>query len=212
MLLLADLPGLVGALVCHRIPDRSFTAGSVPPAFCARCLGIYMGFGLAIAAILALSRTVPRGAPRGKNLVVPLILALITFLTFETGPLAIPAIAQWKLIRFSSGVLLGAAIAEGLLPAALALLSGKAPAVSGDGGCHRGPAQQLLCALAALGVALAWVGAGAAAGTETLTLASPLLRGAEWLALLSLAVLYGLVIVAVAAVLWRRLRSPASAR
>jgi uncharacterized membrane protein len=44
--------GLVYALyspVCHQLPSRSLWAWGFPLAVCARCLGIYLGFGAGVA-------------------------------------------------------------------------------------------------------------------------------------------------------------------
>jgi len=49
---------LVYSLVCHQIPERSLSVAGGPLAVCARCVGLYLGgvLGLAAAAALVVGR------------------------------------------------------------------------------------------------------------------------------------------------------------
>jgi len=50
---------LVGSVVCHQRPDRSFSPWGVQMPVCARCAGLYMGGALGVALVGV------RGARRG---------------------------------------------------------------------------------------------------------------------------------------------------
>ena len=41
---------LLGGVVCHQRPDRSFHPGGVKMPVCARCAGLYLGAGLGVLA------------------------------------------------------------------------------------------------------------------------------------------------------------------
>ena len=45
---LAALPYLVGSLVCHQIPERSFHLAGAQLPVCARCTGLYLGGALGL--------------------------------------------------------------------------------------------------------------------------------------------------------------------
>jgi uncharacterized membrane protein len=47
---------LVGYTICHQIPARSFSMGSVHLPLCARCTGTYLGVAIAFAAFALLGR------------------------------------------------------------------------------------------------------------------------------------------------------------
>src|SRR3954447_8038652 len=42
---------VVGSVVCHQKPERSFTLAGQPLPVCARCTGIYIGAALAVLAM-----------------------------------------------------------------------------------------------------------------------------------------------------------------
>lgn len=44
---------VVGSLVCHQLPERSFHIGAFQLAVCARCVGIYAGAAIGALAVAA---------------------------------------------------------------------------------------------------------------------------------------------------------------
>jgi uncharacterized membrane protein len=46
---LGALPYLVGSVVCHQIPERSFHLAGAQLPVCARCTGLYLGAALGLA-------------------------------------------------------------------------------------------------------------------------------------------------------------------
>lgn len=106
-------------LVCHQIPERSFYLADYPLAVCARCLGLYAGFG-AGALVFPLWRslaTTREFAPPARRW---LILALAPTI-FDVGF----DFVNWRENTFASragtGLLLGAALAFYVLPALISL-------------------------------------------------------------------------------------------
>lgn len=55
---------LIGSVVCHQRPDRSFHPGGVQMPVCARCAGLYLGAGVGVLAAGARRR---RGAGPGRT-------------------------------------------------------------------------------------------------------------------------------------------------
>ncbi len=47
---------LLGGVVCHQLPDRSFHPAGVQMPVCARCAGLYFGAGLGVLAAAAFRR------------------------------------------------------------------------------------------------------------------------------------------------------------
>ena len=62
---------LIGSLVCHQLPDRSFHLGGIQLPVCARCLGIYAGsaVGAVIGAVLWSGRRATPAAPMPRRMV-----------------------------------------------------------------------------------------------------------------------------------------------
>jgi uncharacterized membrane protein len=77
--------------VCHQLPSRSFQAWGFPLGVCARCLGIYLGFGAGLALY---------PAARGFHCVR--LPATKTFLAFS-APIVIDTAATFLGIWDSSG-------------------------------------------------------------------------------------------------------------
>jgi uncharacterized membrane protein len=94
---------VLGSVLCHQRPERSFHMWTVQLPVCARCTGVYLG---AAAAGLAGVRLSSRRA-------APLLAALPTVLTlaFEWGTGRTPA--NW--VRAAAGVPLGAVVMMVLL-------------------------------------------------------------------------------------------------
>ena len=55
---------LLGGVVCHQRPDRSFHPGGVKMPVCARCAGLYLGAGLGVLAAAGFRRR--RGGPADR--------------------------------------------------------------------------------------------------------------------------------------------------
>ena len=62
---------LIGSLVCHQLPDRSFHLGGIQLPVCARCLGIYAGsaVGAVIGAVLWSGRRATPATPISRRMV-----------------------------------------------------------------------------------------------------------------------------------------------
>jgi uncharacterized membrane protein len=61
---LGGLSYVIGSLVCHQRPERSFHAAGVQYPVCARCTGIYLGAALGVALAVGLwGFSVPRRLP-----------------------------------------------------------------------------------------------------------------------------------------------------
>ena len=108
---LSGITYLVGSLLCHQRPDRSFHAGVAQVPVCARCCGIYLG---AVAG--ALRAVVMSGALDGsrlwtraglRNLLV--ISAVPTALTWVLEAAGIWAASN--VVRFVAALPVGAAVA-----------------------------------------------------------------------------------------------------
>src|SRR5690349_9029633 len=65
---LGGLTYVIGSLVCHQRPERSFHAEGVQYPVCARCTGIYLGAALGAAIAIALW-----GASRRRRLPVAVV-------------------------------------------------------------------------------------------------------------------------------------------
>ena len=96
-----------GSLICHQIPERSFHLQAYQLPVCARCFGIYAGFG---AATVWAGRSVPRR--------VRLITALAAM------PTVVTVVLEWagvwypsNLTRAIAGAILGGAVALALMSA-----------------------------------------------------------------------------------------------
>lgn len=104
------------SVVCHQMPERSFHFEGFPLAVCARCLGLYVG-GAAGVLFYPLARGFTRRDTPGRAWL--LAAAVPTTIDFALGFFGI-----WEnthLSRFLTAVLLGAAVAFYVVPAALDL-------------------------------------------------------------------------------------------
>jgi uncharacterized membrane protein len=75
--------------VCHQMPERAFWIAGHPLAVCARCLGIYAGFTLAVLVypfvVRGWRRTAVVATPRREWLLVALAPTTIDFMLGITG-------------------------------------------------------------------------------------------------------------------------------
>lgn len=103
---------LLGSVVCHQRPDRSFHPGGVQMPVCTRCTGLYAGAGAGVLVAGARRRrrgpsTGPRRAPAWLRWAVA-GAAAPTALTFAAEAAGwMPPIGE---LRAAAGVPLGAAV------------------------------------------------------------------------------------------------------
>jgi uncharacterized membrane protein len=98
---------LVGGIVCHQRPERSFHAGGVRWPVCARCSGLYLSAAVAIVLVWTVRprRTAaPFGAWR-RRLVLSAVPSLVTVVLEWWSPEFAPGI-----VRAIAAVPLGAAV------------------------------------------------------------------------------------------------------
>jgi uncharacterized membrane protein len=96
---------MLGSLICHQRPERSFFLHAVQLPVCARCVGLYAG--AALACLVAVCGRAPRlSSHRARQI-----------LSIAAGPAAGTLVFEWltgvvpsNAIRAASGVSLGAAI------------------------------------------------------------------------------------------------------
>src|SRR5437867_1894183 len=112
---------LVGSLLCHQLPERSFFLWGSQMPVCARCLGIYAGAAIAAIALRLVARLKPSrstgvppplaregGALRSARmlLIVSIVPAAVTLVyEWTTGDMP----ANW--IRALSGLPIGVVVA-----------------------------------------------------------------------------------------------------
>lgn len=99
----------VGYAICHQLPERTIHFGSNPMFICARDTGLYTGFFLVLVAVV-----LPWYRKRGGLPARPWqACMLLSFLYFAVD--ALTSTLGWResndIIRFTSGLLLGASAA-----------------------------------------------------------------------------------------------------
>jgi uncharacterized membrane protein len=95
---------VVGHLVCHQLPARSFHLWMTPLPVCARCTGIYVAAALT-AIVLRGQFVTPRSNP--KVVVLAALVPTAATLVFEWTTGVMPP--HW--VRAAAGIPLGAAVA-----------------------------------------------------------------------------------------------------
>jgi len=96
---------LVGASVCHQLPERSFGAGSMVIPVCARCEGIYIGFFVSAVFLFLMFRRKESDLPR---VYIMIILCLFIISTVIDGGLSyLGAIKTNNTLRYLTGFLSG---------------------------------------------------------------------------------------------------------
>jgi uncharacterized membrane protein len=97
---------LVGASVCHQLPERSFGAGSLIIPVCARCEGIYIGFFVSAVFLFLMFRRKESDLPR---IYIVIILCLFIISTIIDGGLSyLGVIKTNNIFRYLTGFLSGA--------------------------------------------------------------------------------------------------------
>lgn len=93
---------LLGSLVCHQKPERSFHLWAAQLPVCARCTGIYVGAAMAVLGVMVAQ---PFRAARADARVVlfACVIPTIATLAFEWTTGVMPSNA----IRFAAGLPLG---------------------------------------------------------------------------------------------------------
>ena len=102
---------VVGGLVCHQLPARSFQLWAHQMPVCARCTGIYLG--AAVAAIVALPWT-RLAIRRSRAVLIAAALPTVLTLVYEWTTGEMPANG----IRFAAGVPIGLVVASLVVTAA----------------------------------------------------------------------------------------------
>jgi uncharacterized membrane protein len=123
---LAWIMDQVGYSICHQIPERALSFGGRALPVCSRDTGLYLGFAIAILALLVVYGGRPVRFPtRAKTVALFLFLA----------PAAVDALTNYAGLRESSnavrlltGSFAGAGLAALVFPLAVGLLPGAEPA------------------------------------------------------------------------------------
>lgn len=106
---------LVGSMICHQIPDRSFHLASAQLPVCARCTGLYVGALTGVIAWFGVSRRAVRSENRDlasvSRAAAPRLLIVAALPTLVS---AATAIAGWwdpgNAVRATLAAPLGAAV------------------------------------------------------------------------------------------------------
>lgn len=102
---------LIGSLICHQLPQRSFHLAGAQLPVCARCTGLYLGAAIGVASLRLWTWIVQRPPAYqridgGQAARLLLVASLPTCLTLATA-----AIGWWdpsNAIRFTTALPLGA--------------------------------------------------------------------------------------------------------
>lgn len=96
---------LIGASVCHQLPERSFHAGSLIIPVCARCEGIYVGFFISAIFLFLMFRGKECELPKAY---IVIILCLFIVSTVIDGGLSYLGLTKTNnIIRYLTGFLSG---------------------------------------------------------------------------------------------------------
>ncbi|MBN1299181.1 MAG: DUF2085 domain-containing protein [Actinobacteria bacterium] len=105
---------IIGASVCHQLPERSFFAGMLKIPLCARCEGIYIGFFITALILFIMFRK------KESDLPPVYVIALIAFFIISTVVDGVFsyffAIGTNNISRFVTGYLAGAAAMTVIYP------------------------------------------------------------------------------------------------
>ena len=105
---------LVGASVCHQLPERSFFAGYLKVPVCARCEGIYVGFFITAIILFFMFRKKESDLAPVYVLVIMILFVLSTIvdgsLSYFFG------FATNNILRFTTGYLAGSAAMTVIYP------------------------------------------------------------------------------------------------
>lgn len=104
---------LVGAIVCHQIPERSFHLAGIQLPVCARCTGLYIGAAVGVALW---SMRTARGLSFRSARWALLVTAVPTLVTLATAALGWwdPANALRAATAAPLGLAAGVVVAAGL--------------------------------------------------------------------------------------------------
>jgi len=109
------------AAICHQMPERSFHWLGYPLAVCARCLGIYAGFLLGLAAYPLARRLDEETIPARWWLLAASAPMAADFAGGATGLFTNTGVS-----RAATGMLAGAAVAFYILPGLVAVFRDRA--------------------------------------------------------------------------------------
>jgi uncharacterized membrane protein len=97
---------LLGASVCHQLPERSFSAGNLIIPVCARCEGIYIGFFISAVFLFLMFKHKESDLPR---VYIVIILCLFIVSTVIDGGLSYLGLVKTNnIFRYLTGFLSGA--------------------------------------------------------------------------------------------------------
>jgi uncharacterized membrane protein len=97
---------LLGASVCHQLPERSFRAGSLVLPICARCEGIYVGFFISALFLFLMFKRKESDLPR--IYIVVILCLFITSTVIDGGLSYLGLIKTNNIFRYLTGFLSGA--------------------------------------------------------------------------------------------------------
>lgn len=150
---IASILRLLGYGLCHQLPERSFFGGGLQAPVCARDTGIYLGFVISLALLIALHKgTRPREFP---PLPVWVLLAVLVGFMGWDGVTSYAGLRESNnLLRLITGMSTGFAVAVIVLPLLNDTLWARA-----DNARVLSTLRQILAWLAGLpvGVGLVWV-------------------------------------------------------
>lgn len=89
-------------LACHQNPERCLVVAGHPMALCARCLGLFLGFG--VGALTALSR------PLSRRTALGILLAAAALTALDVAAEQIGFYSNLIPLRLATGTLLGVAV------------------------------------------------------------------------------------------------------
>jgi len=110
----------IGRLICHQIPERTFTANGIALPVCARCTGIYLGAFVSFIYVCVCFKT-PRDNDKADLFTVVICAASYLPLAIDGATSLLTLRDSNNLLRLITGVAAGYAI-----PLFIAFANGKA--------------------------------------------------------------------------------------
>lgn len=105
---------IVGFSVCHQLDPRSLVFGNTVTPLCSRCAGIYLGFTIAAIILFIMFRRRQSELPPRYIIMILAVFFLSTLIDGLASYLGL--YITNNIVRFSTGVLCGAAISAVLYP------------------------------------------------------------------------------------------------
>ncbi|MCC7177160.1 MAG: DUF2085 domain-containing protein [Acidobacteria bacterium] len=111
---------VVGSLICHQQPERSFYLAGAQLPVCARCEGLYLGAALGVLAWAAYGRSRTRAWPRRHALALLTVAAVPTIVTVASALTGVGDPPNgWRFalalpLGLAGGLVVGAVVSEHL--------------------------------------------------------------------------------------------------